>query len=506
MATEQPSVVRTRHAVERLKWTLARESHRPLRELARAGPAAEIAWPNDLPALTGPVQLWLAAWSVRTEGQETVFMETDLGPGGVAYRPLYDAGAAAARLRELREEGRVGASWWVPILEDVFVDMADHDTVWTLAYEHDVERPVRVAEDLAELALLLERRFAARRASPLRRVRIETVGGAFHRAPLPDASTLDTAPEGTALVFRWAPNARRVQRGMLSIELYAKRGSSWIRGSGAATRPPMAGCPTPDEIASAIDRVRHDLYEADLQPIPSDELAKVLTARVHSWGQGEPWGLCEGRVRLWDQPPLSALLARFSLLLRERFPEVAAGLSPPFTKKEDLAALEREIGGPLPAELEALFRFANGQREESPTLNNRYRLCSAEEAASTMKRMKDLRDRHGFPRLYWDDGLVPFLETLTGDYLAVDVAGAYGPAGAIVDFNHEDSRFRTVLHDSLTNWLECFVDGLERGLWSVDDNALSCWNRWDEVKALEADRSTGYPDRIRYTQATTSPP
>jgi hypothetical protein len=61
---------------------------------------------------------------------------------------------------------------------------------------------------------------------------------------------------------------------------------------------------------------------------------------------------------------------------------------------------------------------------------------------------------------YWDRALVAFLDLGTGDHVCVDVSGAYGPDGCVVAFAHERPAAREIHYDSITEWLECFVDGL----------------------------------------------
>jgi cell wall assembly regulator SMI1 len=171
------------------------------------------------------------------------------------------------------------------------------------------------------------------------------------------------------------------------------------------------------------------------------EIAKGCATLVRKWG-AEPWNMYVGAARLWEQPSLDELLARLSRALMERFPSVVLrpGLLP-----SSIGLLERKLMRPLPQELRALWAHADGQ--ERGALYWKYQLVSAAKALRDPQRVS-----------------LPFLDDGAGDEIAVDVSGRYGPEGSVIYFDHERPQVVKILYDSVTQWLECLVDGIESGL------------------------------------------
>ncbi len=89
-----------------------------------------------------------------------------------------------------------------------------------------------------------------------------------------------------------------------------------------------------------------------------------------------------------------------------------------------------------------------------------------------MTQMQVLRDQQ-FGTHYWDNASLPFLDGGNGDHIYLDLGGALANPGAVVDFNHERPATRKVLYGSVTEWLECFVDGLEGGLFTLAEGHLA---------------------------------
>jgi hypothetical protein len=48
--------------------------------------------------------------------------------------------------------------------------------------------------------------------------------------------------------------------------------------------------------------------------------------------------------------------------------------------------------------------------------------------------------------------------------------GSMVPPGCVLDFDHNRPSRRKILFDSVTEWLECFVDGLDAGIYVLDED------------------------------------
>ncbi|MDC0667779.1 SMI1/KNR4 family protein [Nannocystis radixulma] len=473
-------------ALARLAHALRQEGGAMLRRLVfDREPRQDVEWPADLPSLDSELRAWFA-WR-RLEEHDDFLLTSEFEGSGTTHALIAPGGAVELYHRYRRDptanvrmdEWRPS---WVPILSNVFVDCTDGSVWFDATCLLASEPPVRVADSLAEFVDHLARTYVARGASPWRRVRLAQAGHAWAPIELPDPRRLAGLPRGAVLAFRGRRNLRR-----LCVKL---RADTWIAAPSFSTMHDVSGgAPPPEAVEAWLDEVRGELFRVSLFVQRDVEVVRML---VRPAAGVDPASVHCGQIDVWEQEPLGALFERLDVLLRT-LPEVHATLHRRPAPPDAIAALETELGRPLLPELRALFAFADGQDGGvgAPSFQHNRRLQGAAEALSTMRLMREIRDREAFPSAFWDDGLVPFMATCNGDNVCVDTAGAYGPVGAIVDYNHEDPEFRTVLHANLTQWLECFVDGLDVGLWKLEGGLVTADH--DRVRHVEHVRSTEYP-------------
>jgi cell wall assembly regulator SMI1 len=438
--------------LRRFERTLVREGGSEWREAILGGEAAEVVWPADLPPLTADLKTWFA------------------------WRPASDGGALATSWRS--------ASWaaeayhWyevdpsfrrslVPVLRGYVVDVED-GSLWGRELDMDtgLDRFVREPfANLSEFLASMEAEYAARRRSPCRRFRVDRGDGPKWTLleGVPDAALLAQMPIGRALRAVGSSSKRRKGRLALKGQFALKIApTTWLMTS---FHPSLL---EDDYIDDALRMVRYgfaaggDTLETDLD---DEAAAERLASLMKGWSANGPVDLRSGVVRVWQQPPMSELLGRLDRELTRVAPHVRRALASP-ARDADIAVLEAELGASLPADLRALWAFAGGQTTQD-ALYWGYRLVSVADARSTIAMMLGLAADQ-FGEAYWHRALVPLLDKGNGDYVCVDVAGAYGPEGCIVDFDHAWPERRQILFDSPTEWLECYVDGLEAGLYVAD--------------------------------------
>jgi cell wall assembly regulator SMI1 len=433
--------------LRRLERTLIHEGGPAWRKTLLEGEAAQFTWPEDLPPLTPDLKVWFAWRSA-----------SDDGSAPDSWRSAAWA-AAQYRLHSAKPAFRKSL---VPVLGQQFVDVED-GSVWI----HHVDASGSDRFDRAPFANLsdllssIESDYAARRQSPWRRFRFDRAEGAWvHLDAVPQVGDLARRPVGAALFA--GPAAGRLPRGQLLVKIAH---GMWMMTSFRAPVPFVDSC-----IDLAIELLRYDCavgndndaLEADLS---DEEIAKDLASMVKRWSARGPVELRSGMIRVWQQPSMSELLARLDRELARVAPGVRSSLAPP-ALETDVAALEADLRAPIPRDLRALWAFADGQTTNDCLYWGK-RLVNVAHARRTISMMLGLA-KYQFGAAYWDAGLVPLLDAFTGDFLCVDVNGAYGPEGCIVDFDHAQPERRVVLFGSVTQWLECFVDGLERGVYVVD--------------------------------------
>ncbi len=171
-----------------------------------------------------------------------------------------------------------------------------------------------------------------------------------------------------------------------------------------------------------------------------------------------------GALKIWQQPSIDELVRRLDVI-RRRMPELRFA---PAASPAELAALEAAVGQPLPADVRALYAYANG----SPgAVYYRYTLVAIARAIATTESMLHLAQIQ-FGPAYWHRTFIPVLDRGNADSMYIDVGGIHGAPGSVIDFNHEEPAVRQVRYASVTHWLEALVDGLECGLYAWADEAV----------------------------------
>lgn len=177
---------------------------------------------------------------------------------------------------------------------------------------------------------------------------------------------------------------------------------------------------------------------------------------------------------------LTPILVRLQTWLAKNRLKYREALLPPATPIE-LADLEQALEFSLPAELQALLSWHNGQRRDfSGSLEQSWMLMSAEEIAMAIKELRNPGSTSDTPATGWQAGWVPFLEDGAGNYLCLDTRQPGTPIRAywVGQADHE------IVAPSLVVWLEDFVTALERGEYHEDPE------RGELIRATRLERVT----------------
>ncbi len=164
-----------------------------------------------------------------------------------------------------------------------------------------------------------------------------------------------------------------------------------------------------------------------------------------------------------------SLVERLARSLRKQRPKFAAALGKG-AKPAELAEFEKELGEPLPASLRELFAWQGGRTLDSFFENQC--LLGLDEARGVREGTLGFIKKYKMPPGYWSEKWVPFLSNGAGDYLCVDLGGAFGGRpGQLVDYFH-DSDDRLLLWPSLDAFLEYIVVALEHGELEIDADGI----------------------------------
>lgn len=440
--------------IRRLERTLVNEGDFKMRMTIFDRQPGEAKWPADLPPLSAEAAAWFGTHFVSAE-----FL------GAWRWAPW-----AAEVYRESLDVPGFRSSL-VPVLDGdpvYYLDMQD-GSVWSRSDGGDSDEddgdearlprfsPAPFASFTALLESL-EAEYAARANSPWRRLRVDRAAEEppTQWLPLddaPDAATLAEAEMGAVILAR---SLAGEQHGELWLKLDPSR---WARSSFYAPAPFDE-----EYLDDVLAKLRYHLadHNAALSEHRGDEAATHLQAQVALWrAQGE-LELMRGQIRVWSRPAPDELIARFDVALARVAPALREALAPP-ASDEALADLEQYLGAPLPPALRALWKLGDGLRGVEP-LYLGHRFLSVAEARQLIATKRDEAEQK-FGAAYWEPGVMSFLARANGELLCVDALGAYGPPGGITDFDPEWPERRQILFDSVTEWLECFVDGIEAGLY-----------------------------------------
>jgi cell wall assembly regulator SMI1 len=175
-------------------------------------------------------------------------------------------------------------------------------------------------------------------------------------------------------------------------------------------------------------------------------------------------------------------IQEFDRLYREQAPLRYALLQPghPFTARAPLYAQLRVET--LPEEYIALYGWKNGLQNlrdgwvsefeedawyESVPLDESGHFVSIERACMLVEMWEEIKaekDAATQP-CYWKRGFVPLLEDQGFGLLVVDTRGYFGGnVGQLIYFDYKCGNGYTVVHESITRWLETNIALLERGI------------------------------------------
>ena len=189
------------------------------------------------------------------------------------------------------------------------------------------------------------------------------------------------------------------------------------------------------------------------------------------------------------------VVARLERWLARSYPHKLERLAPGLTD-EAIAACERQLGVTLPDGLRALYRWHDGTFDGQLGVDiiGRYALQPLQRAIGHQEMMNELLEQGSFKtRSWWRTTWLPILDKGTGDAICWDPRDSFGGTpDQVIEFWHTDHD-RTVLAPSFDGFLTAYVDSLDAGLWTYDEE--DGLDDHDGFKAFLADRFPGYPVR-----------
>jgi predicted DNA-binding WGR domain protein/cell wall assembly regulator SMI1 len=182
----------------------------------------------------------------------------------------------------------------------------------------------------------------------------------------------------------------------------------------------------------------------------------------------------------------SELVERLDGWIKEHRPRFARGLARGATAAE-VGMLEKHAGASLPASFKAFLMWRGEGRGR---LYKNYSTMSVKEIIGERTGLNQLSDDGELDSPgWWHQDWVPFLGNGGGDFLCLDLGGAFkGVPGQVLEYWHGDDD-RTILYPSFDAWLSVFVETLEAGLWDGDDSGFFGANE----EGFEAARKRAYP-------------
>lgn len=192
---------------------------------------------------------------------------------------------------------------------------------------------------------------------------------------------------------------------------------------------------------------------------------------------------------------MNPLIDRLDLWLRTNRPRYHASLGPGATASS-IDALERRVGTALPPLLREMLAWRDGtnvsvlDREDLAFEGSWMSIADIVETVEMLDGMAAV-DEWEYDD-WWCPGWVPFLWTIGGDYLCVDLVGSFGgQPGQVLRFWHDDKE-RSIVHRSFDAWLQTFVEALEEAMLTTDGGYV-CVPDDEAYVAFVAARNAGYP-------------
>ncbi|AKU98699.1 hypothetical protein AKJ09_05363 [Labilithrix luteola] len=193
---------------------------------------------------------------------------------------------------------------------------------------------------------------------------------------------------------------------------------------------------------------------------------------------------------------MDEVVRRLETWLRENHPEALAGLQAGLSDAE-ISKHEKKLGVTLPDGMRALYRWRNGNSEDSfEAIQHNRNLMPLEEAVERHEELAELAEAGEFDSEdWWHAAWVPFLHNGGGSLLVWDPKGSFphagGKPGQVLEFWNKDSD-RDIVAPSFDAWLTSFVESLEAGLWKFDKEDGNVEER-EGLEAFLAERLPGYP-------------
>ncbi len=150
--------------------------------------------------------------------------------------------------------------------------------------------------------------------------------------------------------------------------------------------------------------------------------------------------------------------------LRTSRPSYYACLKPPLTDSE-LGDLESVLRGPLPSDLQALYRWKGGQLSGPEMLYEDKTFMQPGEIGIGVRSMNELKEGGEFPsEEWWQPQWIPFLTDGLGNFVCVDEAGTFtGNRSQVITFRH-DGPERNIEFPDLSSFLAGLLAGYEAAL------------------------------------------
>jgi cell wall assembly regulator SMI1 len=482
---ERPKM-RIVEAITKLEQSLIRYGDVSERELVLDGKRNEsLHWPADGPAAHPDARTWLA-WRELSMLSPMLRM-----PGKLRYAELVKVGGGYwNECMELIVQ--LGRPTLIPVLGELFCDGID-GSIWAATRDDNgwsgfEQFDKNLATVLAGIAI----HYAELSRAPWRRQRIglPVEGVVFRPTDRYNEAELEHVCSGTTFISTFTTSRRFAVNGSVWVKL---GDNQWVT---TTTRNWKRGETSDDDVRSLLSLLRLSLdhYQSDTH---------AAERRLHAEANKPGGAVDVGVFRVWKQPTFETILAGLDSAL-EQFPNIYESLREGASDAE-LDATEDVLGYALPPEVRALYGWSDGQAEDlcGPTFYWRYRLCSLQQSLANARSLRALRAQFGAE--YWPNSALPFLQRGNSDCIYVDLGGDVGPVGCVVDFNHEQPAIRKVLYGSVTEWLECFVDGLEDDLFVMWENGLFPRDFADQgdfagAEAHDEERTNGrYPWTRRLT-------
>ena len=149
--------------------------------------------------------------------------------------------------------------------------------------------------------------------------------------------------------------------------------------------------------------------------------------------------------------------------------------------EDDIAKLEKTIGGKLPKEYNDFLMIHNGQNRDSEGLIDTEELLSTERVLEEWSVWKELLDKgdfkdsqsepnKGIKSDWWNSKWIPITYDGSGNHYCIDLdPDTSGKSGQIIRMWH-DSAERELIANSFGEWISQYVNDLEKGKYTYSED------------------------------------